>query len=709
MLKVRKLRGSVTVFAAMSFMIIASVICSMIESARVQGARVMTAMAADMALDGMFSGYERELLDEYGLLLFDGARDGNELDAENLEADIRERIERNLDTDGGLLFTKGMDFYGIEIEEVCVDNVITAPDAYGLIWRKDAVDYSKLEYSAELIECLLGIEGLEHENDIVRTAADYMDDCMENVSDFYASYLKLIEHVDGIMTQSNGINFDNLRTRAVYVKKVGPGGVNISSQEALSINNYQVYEKVSDNLMNVYAMRDDILDGLQVVMDGKADDADIKNLKDLCRLTTDFFGNVKAELEVSMRLVNDIRGRQSLIENGILAAVDYLDSITEISVQSIQGLNEEMEGIIEEQERIVQKLGNAAALYDMLEHNYELISTVETLCTDIGTLETWNSDAVKVAEWYVDYKAAFDMLEDYRTDGMYLDYEGLECRTSDDSILGSIYDYTMNGMLGLILPKGAEVSDKKIADMCLADLYGQRGDRGEYIYDEAADFMNEVLFNIYLGNQFECYTENDGEGLINYEQEFILCGKESDRKNLEGAIMMIAGLRLGCNMTYILTDVTKKQEAYNIALAALGFTGIIALVKLLEYVILTAWAVGETVVDMKLLLKGEKIPLFKKKEDWRLDLQSLIRGVLDEGEQENKNGLDYSEYLACVMFLKSPQDKAFRSMAVVEMHMIAAGAEDFRVRNYVYGLDITVSYHIGGRRETYTEHCSYTY
>ena len=173
--------------------------------------------------------------------------------------------------------------------------------------------------------------------------------------------------------------------------------------------------------------------------------------------------------------------------------------------------------------------------------------------------------------------------------------------------------------------------------------------------------------------------------------------------------MMIAGLRLGCNMTYILTDVTKKQEAYNIALAALGFTGIIALVKLLEYVILTAWAVGETVVDMKLLLKGEKIPLFKKKEDWRLDLQSLIRGVLDEGEQENKNGLDYSEYLACVMFLKSPQDKAFRSMAVVEMHMIAAGAEDFRVRNYVYGLDITVSYHIGGRRETYTEHCSYTY
>ena len=162
-------------------------------------------------------------------------------------------------------------------------------------------------------------------------------------------------------------------------------------------------------------------------------------------------------------------------------------------------------------------------------------------------------------------------------------------------------------------------------------------------------------------------------------------------------------------MTYILTDAAKKQEAYNIALAALGFTGIIALVKALEYVILTAWAMGETVVDMKILLRGGKIPVMKDKEDWRLDIQSLIHGVLDAEEKENERGLDYSGYLSCLMMLKAPQEKAFRSMAVVEMHMMSAGVEDFRLKGYVYGLDITVTYHIGGRKETYTEHCSYTY
>ena len=87
-----RLRGSVTVFAAMSFMIIASVICAMIESARVQGARVMVAMAADMALDGLFSGYERELLDKYGILLFDGAGEGNEPDGGYIAAQLKEKI-----------------------------------------------------------------------------------------------------------------------------------------------------------------------------------------------------------------------------------------------------------------------------------------------------------------------------------------------------------------------------------------------------------------------------------------------------------------------------------------------------------------------------------------------------------------------------------------------------------------------------------------
>ena len=52
-------RGSVTVFAAMSFMLIVSVILVLIDGARLQGARAMVGMAAQMALDSMFSDMKR--------------------------------------------------------------------------------------------------------------------------------------------------------------------------------------------------------------------------------------------------------------------------------------------------------------------------------------------------------------------------------------------------------------------------------------------------------------------------------------------------------------------------------------------------------------------------------------------------------------------------------------------------------------------------
>ena len=174
--------------------------------------------------------------------------------------------------------------------------------------------------------------------------------------------------------------------------------------------------------------------------------------------------------------------------------------------------------------------------------------------------------------------------------------------------------------------------------------------------------------------------------------------------------MTIAGIRLGCNTTYILIDVQKKQEAYNIALAALGFTGIAALVKGLQYIILGAWAIGETIVDMRMLLAGKKIPIIKKKDDWRLSLDNLLGGKLDVSEErDDEDGLGYAQYLAAVMILRDAQDKAFRSMAVAEMHMISQGVSNFRLKNYVYGLDITVAYRIGNSKNQYMYKCSYTY
>ena len=93
-----------------------------------------------------------------------------------------------------------------------------------------------------------------------------------------------------------------------------------------------------------------------------------------------------------------------------------------------------------------------------------------------------------------------------------------------------------------------------------------------------------------------------------------------------------------------------------------------------------------------------------------MSLDNLLGGKLDVSEErDDEDGLGYAQYLAAVMILRDAQDKAFRSMAVAEMHMISQGVSNFRLKNYVYGLDITVAYRIGNSKNQYMYKCSYTY
>ena len=704
-------RGSVTVFAALSFMMVASVLCSLVESARVVGARVMVAMAADMAMDRLFSNYEQELLEKYGVLLFDGADGGDELDREYLIGEIEEGISCNLGTDMGLMPVKGHDFYGVTVDAVTVDQVIAAPDACGLVWRKMVNDYAAVNYSAELLEEIMGIEDIQSENEVVSHAVEYLDKCNEASTEIYSEYLSLIEHLDGVKTKKSGINFEKIKLRNNYVKRLKVENDSEVTPESISIGNELVYEKVSDDLFDIKAFVDIFLSKYSEVLSGKS--VDYKYVSDLGGILRSYINGLSNEITVCMQIIDRIRSGQAAYTDSIAAAAEYISSISTISLESLEGLKDELGAVKAQQEDIEKRLGDADAMYEILGDNLEIVNAAEKFCVSLDFFGNISFDYQEALKAYKVYEKLPEALEGYRTDGMYLDYEGLACREEDKSILGCIYDYAAGGIVKMVLPKGAEISKKSIGNMELADLYGKRGDRKLYIDDVALSALNEVLFNLYIGDNFECFTDNDGQGLLDYELEYILCGKSSDKENLTSAIGYIAGIRLGCNLVYIYTDAVRKNEAYNIAFAALGFTGIIPAVKALEYVILAAWAVGETVVDIKLLLRGDNVPLLKKKEDWRLDLQNLIEGKLDVDSRDSENGetegFNYNQYLSCALLLTDSQNKAYRTMAAVEMYMMDVGVDNFRLRNYIYGLDITVTYHVGNKKRQYTERCSYTY
>ena len=128
---------------------------------------------------------------------------------------------------------------------------------------------------------------------------------------------------------------------------------------------------------------------------------------------------------------------------------------------------------------------------------------------------------------------------------------------------------------------------------------------------------------------FKPFEKESAPG-ASYEMEYILCGDERERENLAGTVTRLTALRSGLNLAH-LTDASKRQEARTMAAAIVGGTGLLPLVSVMAFFIMTQWALGEAIADVKCLLSGGRIPLIKSASQWKLDLD----GLLEMGREGN--------------------------------------------------------------------------
>ena len=78
------------------------------------------------------------------------------------------------------------------------------------------------------------------------------------------------------------------------------------------------------------------------------------------------------------------------------------------------------------------------------------------------------------------------------------------------------------------------------------------------------------------------------------------------------------------NLAHILRDPVKREEARSLAIVIAGGTGMAPLAAVLSFFIMTVWALGEALADVRCLLEGGKVPLVKSSSQWKLDLQGLL-------------------------------------------------------------------------------------
>lgn len=262
--------------------------------------------------------------------------------------------------------------------------------------------------------------------------------------------------------------------------------------------------------------------------------------------------------------------------------------------------------------------------------------------------------------------------------------------------LKQVQKLCQSGLLELVVPDGVKVSDGSLETRELPSEGGDMtaGARGISLADH-------LIINEYCGRFFRSFptkaSENsesgetfftpgiEGEGGLAYELEYLIGGKKLDEDNLASVVSRLLAIREGLNMIHILSDSKKRQEAQNLALLITGVAGLSPLVFLTAFFIMSIWALGESLMDVRGLLAGRKVMILKAVEDWTLTLDELVtmgrEGEFGTGGGEK--GLSYVSWLKILLFMDEIVCQEYRMMDLIQMN-ICRMQKSFRMRRGIY-------------------------
>lgn len=224
-----------------------------------------------------------------------------------------------------------------------------------------------------------------------------------------------------------------------------------------------------------------------------------------------------------------------------------------------------------------------------------------------------------------------------------------------------------NAILEMVIGNSSGVSKNSLkAGSSLLQRNCQKGTEKNH---EKLNWYEKILVLEYMDRYFSDYQKQSKEKALSYEMEYILCGKENDKSNLEGTINRLLLLREAANVTYIVSHRDKLNQAAAIAGALAGFTGNPAIIKVVQIGIVAAWAYLESIQDVRALLSGDKIALIKSNGQWTVDTGNLLESFQSTSKAKNcTNGYTYGQYIKQLLFLEQDKKLAYRMMDIMEQN-----------------------------------------
>lgn len=263
----------------------------------------------------------------------------------------------------------------------------------------------------------------------------------------------------------------------------------------------------------------------------------------------------------------------------------------------------------------------------------------------------------------------------------------------DHNPIDKVGNLKKKSVLDLVMPADRSVSQKLVDVSALVSGREKNQGRGQF-QSKGAYFgaASKMMLGEYLLEHFSSAITKEPKGALDYELEYIYAGKASDRENLKEVLKKLLLVRLASNYSYLQSSASKKSEAKAVSLALCSAALLPEAAEVTAQVVLACWAYGESIVDLRSLLKSGHVPLKKDDNSWQLSLSGLMN--FEENERisdgkDNQSGWDYNDYLRMLLYLANKTKMKYRALDIIELNLHKIkGATFFRADACVVKVDI---------------------
>lgn len=717
------LSGQITVMASITIVFVLSVIIECVNSARASRYTGMTKQAVMLSMEALFGSYHEAALKEYELFLLNKS--------ETIEDKFKWYVQNNIDADSN----------NIDIVSAGLTDYIRVTDGGGRYFRAEIVEHMKYGIYADIMSELDILQEKNKKAKALSEAVVKITECDEEFNKLDKDMLELIELIEGIDTNEYGFVLRNgmpVATKQPYAKQLIHGEV---SKETVNITNNCVYEAMNYDY-NLYLNMDELIkdiadccDNLKRIGDEESEKQGHMSYANIYKRDFEKLKNgvegVRKYTNAALDVIDRYYTDRNEAKNKLKKTLDYIfERQEEIGVEVYDGMKADLLDMERATDSSQQKLCNIVTIKNALVANKSAIDTAWELLESMNVIlkadicdEISNKNA-----------KCCEALNAYSLERLRFDYSKVNFSASSTGLdsMKKMYEQLTDECAGIVL-KGKTVSDKEISCDGLAVTY-------KSMYESSTDKYGKVidtaLFDEYLLTHFDMYTDyidetNDAntEALLDYSIEYIIAGNRVDSENIKSVMLDIALIRQGINLSYLISDSGKRNQAYALAASLLGFTGSDAIIRIGQYVILAFWAMGESIVDLRELYDGNRVAFIKTKDTWKLSLTSLINMQFedetaiisdkrdgagssdskDDTEEDKSKGLNYKDYLRMLLLMEDASDKHYRTMTAIELKMIELGHDDFRMNNYLIGVTGKTDFSVKGLSGKVSQQIKYSY